>query len=60
MNVPHEPIKHVHTLSNGCMTNRGKLESGIDNDNQTARDAKIPDKLRYKVTEAIGYNFGSL
>ena len=56
MNVPHDPIKHVHNLSTGCVTNRGKLESGIgkepnkfENGNQTVREAKIPDKLRHKV-----------
>ena len=49
------------------MTNRGKLELGMGEEtnrfkygNQTAGEAKIPDKLRYKVTKAIRYNFGSL
>ena len=49
------------------MTDRGKLESGMGEEtnqfkfgNQTVGEAQIPDKLRYKVTEAIGYNFGSL
>ena len=49
------------------MTNRGKLESGMreepnkfQNGNQTVREAKIPDKVRYKEMKAIGSNFGSL